>query len=147
MLFTSAQHFWHTAKPSSKSSLFQWTAMGKSIVNNVVPKKGKAQIGPSQKWEGKTCPTCSKGTLSKLQLDPCGCLKTSVQSSQLPHVDEPAPSTPTLHRRPRTAGSVPPNAGRSYSTQVAQDSPEQDPPSSRHQTIRPLRTSRRRSAS
>ena len=29
------------SKPSSKSSLFQWTAMGKSIVNNVVPKKGK----------------------------------------------------------------------------------------------------------
>eukprot|EP00439_Symbiodinium_sp_Y106_P047045 s4943_g6.t1 len=27
------------------------------------------------KWEGKTCPTCSKGTLSKLQLDPRGCLK------------------------------------------------------------------------
>ena len=103
--------------------------MGKSIVNNVVPKKGKLRsvqkrpaakksttwkgvkyvrencaVGPRgqrkdqikwkrtlhqllrasdkeiiniliadkfiPKWEGKTCPTCSKGTLSKLQLDP-----------------------------------------------------------------------------
>ena len=107
--------------------------MGKSIVNNVVPKKGKLRsvqkrpaakksttwkgvkyvrekcaVGPRgqrkdqikwkrtlhqllrasdkeilniliadkfiPKWEGKTCPTCSKGTLSKLQLDPRGCL-------------------------------------------------------------------------
>ena len=108
--------------------------MGKSIINNVVPKKGKLRsvqkrpaaktsttwkdvkyvrekctVGPRgqrkdqikwkrtlqqllrasdeeiiniliadkliPKWEGMTCPICSKGTLSKLQLDPRGCLK------------------------------------------------------------------------
>ena len=108
--------------------------MGKGIINNIVPKKGKLRsvqkrpaakksttwkdvkyvrekctVGPRgqrkdqikwkrtlhqllrasdeeiiniliadkfiPKWEGMTCPTCSKGTLSKLQLDPRGCLK------------------------------------------------------------------------
>ena len=108
--------------------------MGKGIINNIVPKKGKLRsvqkrpaakksttwkdvkyvrekctVGPRgqckdqikwkrtlhqllrasdeeiiniliadkfiPKWEGMTCPTCSKGTLSKLQLDPRSCLK------------------------------------------------------------------------
>ncbi|CAE7761251.1 unnamed protein product, partial [Symbiodinium sp. CCMP2456] len=118
----------------SNIPLFQWTARGKSIVSNAVPKKGKLRsvqkrpaaitsttrkdvqyvrekcaVGPRgqrkdqtkwkrtirqllrasdkeiinvliadkfiPKWEGKTCPTCSEGTLSKLRLDPRGCFR------------------------------------------------------------------------
>ena len=162
--------------------------MGKSIINNVLPKKGKLRsvqkrpaakisttwkdvkyvrekctVGPRGqrkdqiKWErtlhqllrasdeeiiniqvnpemgGHDLPYLLKRHLAEAAARSRRLPQASVQSSQLTRVDEPSPSTPTLHRRPRTASSVPPNAGRSYSPQVAQGSPEQDPSSSRYQ--------------